>query len=519
MLSISFITEESRIKPLPKEIFPSQNVQPEDSLSFLSPELIDTFFVKYPKFDKYQKKIQNKYQSINHHYLWLSSKGELNSFAKNLSEKADDLENEGLYIKPPYKKELDSLLLHVSKKPLENRTTELLLTSLYYFYIDNVFNGIDSSETTKMGWHLPRKDKSEIVAIDSVLLNQELFNKFEATKFSQYNKLKKALANYKKIDKKGSWKKIIIPKDFTYLEPGDTSKLIPQIRKRLLYSKYVNSKSKSNIYDAELAKGIIKYQRRNSLKTDGIIRKSVIRSMNVSVSERIATIEANMERCRWISDDLTQSDNYIFINIPAYKLTFIRNKKPELISKVVVGKEMNQTVVFSGEMNQIVFSPFWYVPNSIIQKEIIPLIEKDSSYLTKNNMEWYEEGRLRQKPGPKNALGQVKFIFPNTNSIYLHDTPAKELFNEDKRAFSHGCIRVESPKKLALAVLKNDPNWNSKKIDAAMNAGIQKTYTLKTKIPVYIGYFTSWVDDYGNVLFFDDIYNQDKLLLKILEKD
>ncbi len=518
-MSIFCNTKENSIKPFSFVILPSQNTQPEDSL-FLSPELIKTFFVDYPKFGKYHKRIQDKYQTINYHYLWLSSKGELNSFANNLSDKADNLEIEGLHVKVPYKKELDSLLLHtIPKKAIQNHTTELLLTSLYYFYIDNVFNGIDPSETTKMGWFLPRKDKTETIAIDSVLQNPELFEKFETATFSQYNKLKTALANYKKIKKKGGWKKIALPENFTYLKPGDTSKLIPQIRKRLLHSKYLDSDSKSNIYDNELVKGIVKYQERNSLKTDGIIRKRLIHSMNISVNERIQTIEVNMERCRWISDDLTQSNGFIFINIPAYKLTFFRNKKTELTSKVVVGKEMNQTVIFSGEMNQIVFSPYWYIPNSIIQNEIIPLIAKDSSYLTRNDMEWFEEGRLRQKPGPKNALGKVKFIFPNTNSIYLHDTPAKELFNEDRRAFSHGCIRVESPKKLALAVLKNDPNWDSKKIDAAMNAGIQKTYTLKTKIPVYIGYFTSWVDDYGNVLFFDDIYNQDKLLLKILEKD
>ena len=155
------------------------------------------------------------------------------------------------------------------------------------------------------------------------------------------------------------------------------------------------------------------------------------------------------------------------------------------------------------------------MPRSIIKTEILPEIEKDSHYLEKHNMEW-NEGRVRQKPGPKNSLGLVKFLFPNSNNIYFHDTPSKYLFDRHDRAFSHGCIRVEKPKELAVALLKDDPDWTIEKIEEAMNAKAEKWYRLKTKIPVYIGYFTAWVDTNGVLHFYDDIYTRDQQLASLL---
>jgi murein L,D-transpeptidase YcbB/YkuD len=182
---------------------------------------------------------------------------------------------------------------------------------------------------------------------------------------------------------------------------------------------------------------------------------------------------------------------------------------------VVVGKTLNKTVIFGADMRYIVFSPYWNVPRSIIKKEIEPAMAKDPNYLSKHDMEW-NGGNIRQKPGPKNSLGLVKFLFPNSNAIYLHDTPSKGLFNEEKRAFSHGCIRVAKPKELANLILKDDKNWSPQKIEAAMNKGVESWYSLKTKIPVYIGYFTAWVDTDGNIQFYDDIYSRDERLAAIL---
>ena len=169
---------------------------------------------------------------------------------------------------------------------------------------------------------------------------------------------------------------------------------------------------------------------------------------------------------------------------------------------------MNQTVVFSGKLKYIVFSPYWNVPQSIIKNEILPGIKRDANYLAKHNMEW-NNGNVRQKPGPANSLGLVKFIFPNNNNIYFHDTPSKSLFQREARAFSHGCIRVARPKELAQAILIDDKKWTSEKIDAAMNLGTEKWHTLKNEIPVHIGYFTAWVDREGKINFYNDIYKRD----------
>jgi murein L,D-transpeptidase YcbB/YkuD len=183
----------------------------------------------------------------------------------------------------------------------------------------------------------------------------------------------------------------------------------------------------------------------------------------------------------------------------------------------VVGKSMTKTVIFSGNMSHIVFSPYWVLPESIIRSEVKPGMAKNPNYLESHNMEW-NGGQIRQKPGKRNSLGLVKFIFPNSNNIYLHDTPSKSLFARENRAFSHGCIRVAKPGDLAVNLLKDDPAWTPEKIDAAMNAGKENWYTLKNKIPVYIGYFTAYVDLKGAVNFYEDVYKRDEQLYEILVK-
>lgn len=222
-----------------------------------------------------------------------------------------------------------------------------------------------------------------------------------------------------------------------------------------------------------------------------------------------------MERWRWTPPRIASATEFIFVNIPSFMLYYTRNGQNILESPVVVGKRMSKTVVFSGNLSYIVFCPYWNIPNNIVEKEIKPAIRKNPNYLAENGMKWHGN-QLRQLPGKKNSLGLVKFLFPNTNDIYLHDSPAKSLFNQEKRAFSHGCIRVGKPRDLAVKILETDPDWTSVRIDAAMNSGVEKWYTLKKKIPVHIGYFTAWVNDQGQISFYDDIYKKDEGLFDIL---
>jgi murein L,D-transpeptidase YcbB/YkuD len=435
-----------------------------------------------------------------------------------LHDKVNNLDQEGLHIRVPYQEEIRDIFQDLEKREKSDVEVELLLSSLYFFYANKVFKGLDVYKTKELGWYLPRKKQSYGNRLDSLLRDPSLINEPDTYLLGQYYQLKEALKDYRNIEKKGGWSAIEFPEKIKSLKPGDTAAAIVEIRNRLFITGDLKIDSKSNLFDSELLSGVLKYKGRNGFGTDPVLLPKHIQNMNISVGERIKTLILNMERCRWISPSLTKNKKYIVVNIPSFTLTFFKNGKTALTSRVVVGKSMNKTAVFSGQMSQIIFSPYWNVPSSILRKEILPDIAKDPYYLAKNDMEWVGN-RVRQRPGKKNALGKVKFVFPNSHIIYMHDTPSKSLFGLEQRAFSHGCIRVARPRDLAILVLENDPNWSIEKIDAAMNRGVEKAYNLKTKIPVYIGYFTAWVDREGQVNFYDDIYSHDVNLAELLFTD
>ena len=237
--------------------------------------------------------------------------------------------------------------------------------------------------------------------------------------------------------------------------------------------------------------------------------------MNLPIEHYIKTIMVNMERCRWIDPELTKSNEYIIINIPSFKLLYKKDKKTALEAKVFVGENRNETVIFSANMSQIVFSPYWNIPQSIVENELKFAMAKDKNYLESHNMEW-NKGGIRQKPGPTNPLGLVKFIFPNSNDIYLHDTPSKSLFDLEYRAYSHGCINVNKAKELALLILKDNPQWPLERINEAMKGTKETVCILKNKIPVHICYFTAWVNDSGVIHFYNDVYERDDRLAELL---
>lgn len=476
--------------------------------------LIPKFFKKYPLLNEYQLDVDTLYKKRNFQYVWFDKNG-INEIADLLYNKINNIADEGLQVKVPYKKQLDAIFANEKKGIKPNVTTELLISSLYFYYVTKVYDGLDVKKVNEIGWYLPKKKQTYGNYLDSLLANPSKINKERKEVLGQYYRLKKVLEKYRKIEKSETWNTIEIDTSFTKFIPGDSAVAIAQIRQKLFVLGDLKTDSKSAVYDNELEEGVIKYKTRNGFLSSNIISKRHISSLNISISDRIKTIMVNMERCRWISNDISKKKEYIVVNIPSYKLTFFRNDKPELISNVVVGKALNKTVVFSADMKYIVFSPYWNVPKSIIKNEIEPAMKANPNYLAEHNME-RKDGIIRQLPGPKNSLGLVKFLFPNTNSIYLHDTPSKSLFNREKRAFSHGCIRVEKPKALAEAILKEDKNWTPEKIDSAMAKGVESWYTLKKPIPVYIGYFTAWVDNEGVIHFYDDVYNRDKELGAII---
>jgi murein L,D-transpeptidase YcbB/YkuD len=350
--------------------------------------------------------------------------------------------------------------------------------------------------------------------LDTLLANPGLVNE-ETPLNKQYYLLKSALSSYQELANNGGWDSIQLPDKFKTVKFKDSSDLIQNIRARLFQTGDLKENSESAVFDESMLKGVANFQKRHGLLMDNTIGNNTIEAMNVSIRDRIKTIIINMERCRWISPTISKNKQYIVVNIPAYKLTYIKKDSIVLQSDVVVGTTANETVIFSGMIKYIVFSPYWNIPQSIIKNEVLPGIQKNRNYLANHNMEW-NNGLVRQKPGVRNSLGLVKFIFPNSNNIYLHDTPSKSLFQRERRAFSHGCIRVAKPKQLAEEILINDANWTSEKIDEAMNKGTEKWYPLKSEIPVYIGYFTAWMGREGTINFYKDVYRRDEQLENLL---
>jgi murein L,D-transpeptidase YcbB/YkuD len=476
--------------------------------------LVTTFYAKYPKLVLYKKQVISLYQKNKYDFIWYDKKGKKET-SDVIYNKINNLYQDGIQAKLPYKETLDKLIQNASAKP--DIDTELFLSNYYFFYVNKTIQGIDSTKTNELEWYLPRKKQSYVDYLDSLLVDPQKINNKEQH-ISQYYKLKEKLQKYRDIEKNGGWDSISMPTEFVSIKPGDSSEIVAKIRKRLFLTGDIKEDSGNQIYGFALKQAVLKYKKRNGFTSDNIILPKHINEMNVPVSERIKTIIVNMERCRWISTDVAKSNEFIIVNIPSYNLTYFKEGKSVLVSNVVVGNTMNKTVIFSGLMSYIVFSPYWNVPSSIIKKEILPAMKKSNNYLTKHNMEW-NKGNVRQKPGPTNSLGLVKFLFPNSNNIYLHDTPSKNLFSSERRAFSHGCIRVEKPNELANLILQNDPIWTPEKIDKAMHKNKEVWHTLKNKIPVYIGYFTAFVDDEGDINFYKDIYERDNRLTSILVEE
>jgi murein L,D-transpeptidase YcbB/YkuD len=267
----------------------------------------------------------------------------------------------------------------------------------------------------------------------------------------------------------------------------------------------------SAIFTDTLEMAVKKFQHRHGYKQDGIISSQLVKDMNVPATKRLSEILINMDRMRWMPQKPT--GNLIVVNLPEFMLHVYDGKNKVFDMVVVVGKVGNNTMMFNGDLNQIFFSPYWNVPASIIKNEIMPAIARNPGYLARKNMEQIGSN-IRQKPGPGNALGKVKFIFPNSFNMYFHDTPSKSLFGQDKRAFSHGCIRLSEPQKMAEWLLRNDANWNTEKIVSAMNQTTEKSVKLKEAIPVFIIYYTAWVDEEGQLNFRDDVYKHDSELMK-----
>jgi murein L,D-transpeptidase YcbB/YkuD len=364
-----------------------------------------------------------------------------------------------------------------------------------------------NANTGKSDWAfiIPRKKDSIMALANQFATKQD--GAFDDANQS-YKLLKDELAKYLTIAKNGGWQPVVADKKL--YKKGATSPAVISLRKRLAVTGELSASDSSNLYDTTLVMAIKTYQNSVGIKPDGSVSDALIKQLNVPLQKRIEQILINLDRMRWLPEN--QGSNYILANIPEFKIHVYDSSKEQFEMKTVVGKEGHSTVIFTGNLNQVVFAPYWNIPASIVKKEIIPGIKRNPNYLARHNME-VANGRYRQKPGGSNSLGHVKFLFPNDFDIYFHDTPAKSLFNRDNRAYSHGCIRLAEPAKMANYLLRNDTTWNPHRIDSAMNGKKEKTVFLKKPVPVLITYYTAWVND-GQLNFRNDIYGNDSLVAK-----
>lgn len=365
-------------------------------------------------------------------------------------------------------------------------------------------------------------------------------------KFKQYRQLKNALASYRQTPKDANFEPLMFEKP---LRPGNHYPQLAQLRQRLIAldampaAEAGNSAQMDSVYTEELQEAVKNFQRQNGLKPDAIIGNETAEKLNQSLNQKIRQIELAMERLRWLPDEI--DGPLIIVNIPAFQLWAYQSIEDSdaLNMKVIVGKaQKNQTPVLYEQMEYLEFMPYWNIPSSIMSKEILPKLYNDFGYLQSQNIELVQRGsadqdseswdgifddirrgrvRGRQRPGSKNPLGKVKFIFPNKEDVYLHDTSSPNLFNRSRRDLSHGCVRVAKPEQLAEFVLSNQPetDWDLASIQQAMSGKKTRRVTLKKPIPVLFLYATSFVDQNDEVHFYQDIYGQDAKLGQALEKN
>lgn len=485
---------------------------------FLDSTQLENFIRSDSEFNQYREPFFDFYKSRNYQYAWFDSTGlaeQANNFMNLLDITIAQLDDSSLY-----NKKLNQLYVRVqadSAKHKRSLQTELYLTGQFFEYASKVYKGSDI-DATELGWYIPRRKYNLTALLDSAIGTAIKKQTLYLPLNRQFNTLREAIAKYNQIKKKDTWDSIAVPSK--PYKSGDTSQAITLIKHRLfLLGDYADNDS-SNVYDSSFAAAVKSYQHRLGLVEDGALGVNTMKELNIPITERIKSLLINLERIRWMPAE--NDSSFILVNIPEFKLHVFDSGQQKFQMRIIVGKEGTSTVIFTGDLKYIVFSPYWNVPESIVRKEIVPGMKRGVNYIQKHNMEITGNANglplVRQKPGNDNALGNVKFLFPNEFNIYLHDTPNRDLFSQNNRMFSHGCIRIQEPQKLAEYLLRNNPQYTPEIIDSLMHLGKEKWVTLNHPVRVYLGYFTAWVDVDGKVNFRKDIYGHDqKMAAKLFD--
>lgn len=420
---------------------------------------------------------------------------------------------------------------------------ELALTDSVLAYASDMLRGRVRPEDLYPFWESAPRELDLAQYLEQAVEDGKILVSLQdlAPSHPAYARLRTLLAWYRQIQSQGG--PLPVPKGET-LKPVMRSDRVAALRRRLAQSGDLAAPADDteapDLFDPTLEAALKRYQARHGLEADGVAGAATLDTLAIPVASWIRTIELNMERWRWLPKDL--GDHYITVNIAGFQLNVVENDEVRLSMPVVVGKRYHETPVFSAPMTYIVFNPYWQVPPSIAVKEILPKLKVDPSYLARESIkvfrgweqpvsainpatiDWSRVSvgsfpyRFRQEPGAQNALGRIKFMFPNKYNVYLHDTPAKELFSRTTRSFSHGCIRVSRPAALADYLLRDKDGWDSQRIAAIEAGGSEQTVRLTRPWLVHILYWTAWVDAAGDVQFRPDVYGRDERLARALYK-
>lgn len=427
-------------------------------------------------------------------------------------------------------KDVDELYDNRKRTNADISNLDIRITASFFLFTTHVLEGrVRYAGAREFLWEkgMPlENDIALLLKMESASdLRQEL--KDLQPKHLQYERLQAAYKDYLEIQKLDTFSTISTKMN---LKPGQSHPEIPVVRAKVTLNEGSAPKpDTSTLYDDALLKAVKNFQLRHGLEPDGILDTKTIAFLNLPLSEKTDLIELNLERMRWLPHIQGKKDE-IVINVPEYAMHVYHNNKEKMTMRVVLGSEYTPTPVFHDTLKYIVFSPTWTVPKSIIAEEFIPKLREDPAHFDPERFRFYKDGKeidpleedwededldtsaysVVENPGDGNSLGNVKFIMPNDYSIYLHDTPADQLFKREERALSHGCIRLEHPVDFARYLLSDQPGWNEEKINEAMRSKEPLKVDLEKPYPVYIVYRTAWVDDDKMVHFRDDIYGHDR---------
>ncbi|MGM0498615.1 MAG: L,D-transpeptidase family protein [Bacillota bacterium] len=416
---------------------------------------------------------------------------------------------------------------------------DILLTNAYLSLASDYLNGKIDAEIIIDDYNYQAEDLGSqkllsYLTDEKIDITQAIQEQLPKTE--NYKNLKKELGFYRDSEQIEAWPQIETGEILGIQAKGNR---VEQLIENLSARDYLNidNLESKNYFDQEVKRAVSKFQLDHGLKSDGVVGKKTLNALNITLDHRIKQLIINMERWRWLPENL--GSRFIYVNIADYNLKLYENNQLVMEMKTIVGKEQRSTPVFSDTIKYLVINPYWYVPESIAVEDKLPLIKKDYNYLKENHyslfkytgnnkleeidpakIDWSKIDKdnfnylLRQNPGDHNALGRVKFMFPNKFSIYLHDTPGRYLFSENERGFSSGCIRIEKPIDLAEYLLADQEKWNREKIEEEMTKDKEKIVYLNKPIKIYLQYNTAWVDSLGNLNFREDIYNRDQKIME-----